>query len=223
MINVDGAAPVATIRTLPGDAAQNGWWRRLRHVAIRAVDGDRSSGLSVLSYRIEADNLWLPVTGPITLPIGVTTVEVRTRDAAGLERFETLAVPYDPDAPVVKPTGASNPIISPILKLLAPLGIKILPTDTNLQWNVVDPTTNNVKITVIVFSVTGEPVRHIDGGVHATQPGVPLNGATKWDGKDDSLLGKVPVGLYFYRVVATDAAGNSGMSGNSKPITLKIG
>ena len=222
-INVDGAAPVATIRVLPGEETQNGWWRRVRHVAIRAVDGDRSSGLSVLSYRIESDDAWKPVIGPLEIPVGVTTVEVRARDASGRERTESLAVLHDPDAPVAEATGASNPIISPVLKLLAPLGVKVLPTDTMLKWRVTDPTTNNMKVTVVVFSATGEPVRHLDAGVFAAVPNVPVSGATKWDGSDDSLLGKVPVGLYFYRVVVTDAAGNTGMSGNSRPIVVKAG
>ena len=225
VVDIDRSAPVPTIRALPAEPSRDGWWRRVRHVAVRAVDGDRNSGLlgfASLQYRLDGGE-WKPVLRPIALEPGITTLDVRAIDAAGLERIETLEVPLDPDAPIAKATGATNQIFSPVMKLLAPLNLKPLPTDTNLRWEVTDPTATSVHVSVIVFSVTGEPVRHLDGGTHVVQPGVTTSGAVKWDGKDHSVTRKVPLGVYFYRVVVTDAAGNSGMSGHSKPITLKLG
>lgn len=43
------------------------------------------------------------------------------------------------------------------------------------------------------------------------------------DEKDQSLTGIVPLSLYYYRVVVTDAAGNISQSGESRPITIKVG
>jgi hypothetical protein len=57
----------------------------------------------------------------------------------------------------------------------------------------------------------------------AVTPGVYRGGYTLWDGKDLSLTGIVPVGIYFFRVVVTDDAGNVAQSGESKPIQIKVG
>ena len=48
-----------------------------------------------------------------------------------------------------------------------------------------------------------------------------LSGYTMWDGKDLSLTGILPVGLYYYRVVVYDDAGNYAQSGESRPIQIK--
>jgi hypothetical protein len=51
---------------------------------------------------------------------------------------------------------------------------------------------------------------------------VTKTGHVLWDGTDDSLLGVLPAGLYYYRVVATDDAGNVAMSGESLGLQLKV-
>jgi hypothetical protein len=53
-------------------------------------------------------------------------------------------------------------------------------------------------------------------------PGVKKTGHVLWDGKDDSLIGFLPAGVYYYRVVATDDAGNVAMSGESLGIQVKV-
>jgi hypothetical protein len=54
-------------------------------------------------------------------------------------------------------------------------------------------------------------------------PGVNVDGYTYWDGRDLSLTGILPIGLYYYRVVVMDDAGNIAQSGESKPIQIKVG
>jgi len=49
---------------------------------------------------------------------------------------------------------------------------------------------------------------------------VTLGGSTAWDGQDQTLTGILPVGLYYYRVVAEDDAGNFTQSGQSIPIQI---
>ena len=65
--------------------------------------------------------------------------------------------------------------------------------------------------------------RQLDGPTVATQPNVPVTGFTNWDGTDETLTGLVPVGIYYYRIVATDDAGNTAQSGESRPIQIRAG
>jgi hypothetical protein len=96
------------------------------------------------------------------------------------------------------------------------------PANAQLGWSVSDNLSSHVHITVLVFNATGAVVRQLDGGTYAVTPGQTLTGNTPWDGRDYTITGLVPIGLYYYRVVATDDAGNVAQSGESKPIQIKI-
>ena len=43
-----------------------------------------------------------------------------------------------------------------------------------------------------------------------------MAGSVTWDGKSHTLLSLVPLGVYYYRVVVTDQAGNVSHGGESK-------
>jgi hypothetical protein len=73
---------------------------------------------------------------------------------------------------------------------------------------------------VIVYTALGLPVRHLQDVPKAVTPNTQKTLSMKWDGKDDGLAGVVP-GIYYYRVMVVDEAGNISMSGESAPITVK--
>jgi hypothetical protein len=97
------------------------------------------------------------------------------------------------------------------------------PTQAQLGWTFKDVTTSKVTIRVIIFDATGNVVRQLDGGTfNNPTPGSTVSGSTAWDGKDQTLTGIIGVGVYYYRVVAMDDAGNISQSGESKPIQVKL-
>ena len=53
-------------------------------------------------------------------------------------------------------------------------------------------------------------------------PGTPLSGFVSWNGRDNTLTGLVPLGVYYYRVSVVDDAGNTSMSEESDPITIRL-
>jgi hypothetical protein len=75
---------------------------------------------------------------------------------------------------------------------------------------------------VIIYNEFGYAARRIDAGDITVTPGVIKSGSVLWDGTDQGLLGFVGVGVYHYRVVAIDEAGNMAQSGESKPIQIKL-
>jgi hypothetical protein len=83
-----------------------------------------------------------------------------------------------------------------------------------------DDRSSTVRITVLVVDVLGNTIRRIDGGTRAVTPGVTLNGFTNWDGRDAN--GDRPLGVFHYRVVVTDEAGNRSQSGESRPIQIVL-
>jgi hypothetical protein len=93
-----------------------------------------------------------------------------------------------------------------------------------LRWTARDDLSDRVRATVIVYNALGAPVRRIvEPNPRTITPGAgPQQFATAWDGKDDSLLGLVPLGVYYYRVVLTDEAGHVSQSGESRPITIRL-
>jgi hypothetical protein len=237
-INVDLSPPVASAVLVPGASAQNGWWRSAPYpgdqpdsppqVVLRAVDGAQNSGVAHLQYQINPTaspppaGAWVEYKGPFNVPQGVNTVVYRAIDAAGLiEPTQTLLLPVDVTPPVV---AATSPKPALWLQLLSILGniLGLSPANDQLQWTVSDNLSAHVHITVLVFNVAGAVVRQLDGGTYATTPGVTLSGSTPWDGRDYTITGLVPVGLYYYRVVATDDAGNIAQSGESSPLTIKV-
>jgi hypothetical protein len=232
-IVVDLSPPRTTARLTPGAPAKNGWFRSAPYaghpeisppmVTLRAVDGDQNSGVSLTQYQIDTNDptLWKTYTGPFPVAEGVHTVLYRSVDQAGLvEPTNTLPVSVDITPPVVQ---ATSPIPALWLQLLNSLGniLGLSPAQAQLQWTVSDNLSPHAHITVLVFNVAGAVVRQLDGGTYNLTPGTTLNGSTNWDGKDQTITNIVPIGLYYYRVVATDDAGNAAQSGESKPIQIK--
>jgi hypothetical protein len=96
------------------------------------------------------------------------------------------------------------------------------PPSTTLRFTASDTQSSALQAVVIVHDLAGNAVRRIDGGWFATAPGVTTTRSVQWDGTDESLLRVVPVGLYYYRVIVSDEAGNWAESGESKPIQIKL-
>ena len=222
-IYVDLSPPVATARTRPPDPALGPWFRTLPTVVLRAVDGDQNSGVASIQYRLDGGPV-TTYTGPFTVPESPPvprTVTYWATDTAGLvQPARTLTLPVDQTPPVV---AATTPTPAHLAGLLSAIGnlLGLSPPTAQLNWTVSDNTSPHVHITVLVYNATGAVVRQLDGGTYATTPNTVVNGSTAWDGKDQTITGVVPVGLYYYRVVATDDAGNIAQSGESSRSRLR--
>jgi hypothetical protein len=226
---VDLSTPLAVARTVPGLPAQLpsviapvGWYQTLPLVVLRSVDGDQNSGTVKITYGIDGT----PTTTyslPFTVPEGYHNVYYFATDAAGNHGpIQTLPLWIDTHPPVAIAT-APNPAIW--LQLLDVLGniLGLSPATAQLQWAVSDNLSPHIHVWVIVYNATGTAVRYLDGGIvnnpHFNQP---IFGSTAWDGRDQTLTGIVPVGLYYYRVVAQDDAHNWTQSGQSIPIQIRL-
>ncbi|WP_436794815.1 OmpL47-type beta-barrel domain-containing protein [Actinospongicola halichondriae] len=209
--SIDRSAPSIELRTLPPLPARNGWFRAEPIVVLRAVDGAQGSGVTGIEYRIDGGT-WTDYVRPFEMDEGDHTVDYRATDAAGLVTNGSAAMPVDLTAPVIVPRKPSPKIWSRWFG----------PDEAELRWRVTENLAGSVEITVIVHDLTGNVVRILDGGTHTVTPGTPLDGATLWDGENRTLTGLVPLGVYFYRVVAVDEAGNVAHSGESAPIQIKL-
>lgn len=207
----DESAPSVEMRTLPPLPARNGWWRAEPIVVLRAVDGDQGSGVTDLEYRVDGAP-WADYDGPFTVGEGDHTVHYRATDGAGRVTVGSQSVAVDLTPPTIVPRKPSPKIWSRLFG----------PDEAKLRWTVTENLADEVSITVIVHDLTGNVVRTLDGGTYAVTPGVPLDGETLWDGQNRTLTGLVPVGIYFYRVVAIDEAGNVAHSGESAPIQIRL-
>ena len=218
-LQVDRSHPVSTIRTMPSAPAAGGWWRTQPTVVLRARDGDQNAGVSQLQYRLDGGT-WTAYSAPFTVPEGIHTVDYRALDRSGGANDEVsrrLTLPVDLTAPVAKALDPSPTIWS---KLLGNLGL--FPAKAKLNFRVQDNLSHQVHIYVIVYDTQGFAARRIDGGIRDITPGVPYTGFVEWDGRDQSLTGFVGVGLYHFRVIAVDEAGNRTQTGESKPIQIKV-
>lgn len=205
IFRVDLSAPVVTLRTQPPDPARNGWFRAEPLVILRATDGADGSGVTSLEYRVDGGS-WTPYTEPFVLPEGLHTVEHRASDLVG-QRSGSQAFQIDTTSPRVVATQSNVLIWS---RTLGPSSIR-------LNYTLSDNLAGAERVYVVIFDVTGNPVRLIeDTSFGAGQQWV------QWDGKQGSLTGLVPLGVYYYRVVAMDRAGNWAQSGESKPITIRL-
>jgi hypothetical protein len=207
---VDVGPPVSSIRTFTATPAQNGWWRSNPTVYLRSVDGDQSSGVQTLQYRLDGVGLYQRYAGPFTVPSGVHSVGFQGIDVAGnTEPVWTMTIPVD----ITPPTAtALSPSPLVFLPLLGP---------ARLNWQAGDDLSGMVRVQVFVYTATGDVARHLDAGTVTVTPGTVINGSTNWDGRDDSLTGILPVGLYTYRVLVIDQAGNTAQSADSIPIQIK--
>ncbi|MGH9286424.1 MAG: hypothetical protein ACRD0M_12240, partial [Acidimicrobiales bacterium] len=214
---VDLSHPVTTARALPPDPAAGQWWRRVPRVVLRATDGQANAGVGAIEYRIDGGPPQT-YTGPFAVPSGAHTVTYRALDLSGPANTEpdrVVGVPVDVTPPLVKATEASPAIW---LRLLGLFG----PAQARLNWQLSDDLSGTVRVRVVVHNVAGQVVRRIDDGTRTVTPATTLSGFTLWDGRDDSLLGIVPAGVYYYRVTVIDEAGNTAHSGESKPLQIKV-
>jgi hypothetical protein len=221
-VKVDRSDPQTTARTFPPDPARASWWRATPTMVLRAADGDQNAGVTRTEYRFGMIGDFTTYTGPFVVPEGVHTVQYRSYDAAGrVEPLRTEVLAVDITNPTVRALAPSPGIwLRLYIKLL-----KILiqsPTHATLNWWISDNMTGKVHVRVLVYGTLNEVVRDIDGGTYDVVAGQVLYGATLWDGKNQAFTGLLPVGIYHYRVIATDEAGNVSMSGESKPIQIKL-
>ncbi len=219
LYSVDLSHPVTALRVIPPDPARAEWWRRVPRVVLRATDGEANAGVARIEYAIDGGG---PVTytGPFEIPSGVHTVTYHAFDVAGPARTEavhTASLSVDIGPATVKSL-EPNPVIWVLGGLLSP-------AQTQLRWSVKDDLSDQIQATVLVYNSTGQVVRRIaETQTRTITPGGPAREfTTAWDGKDQSLLALVPAGVYYYRVVVTDEAGNVSQSGESKPIQIKVG
>jgi hypothetical protein len=219
-VKVDLSAPgtAATVSPPPPGA---GWQRSRPVVRLVASDSWSASGVARVERRLDGGP-WLPVNGSVAMPIGEHVLEHRAVDRAGRTGpVSATTVRYDPAGPVVQPLGP-NPAVLVRLSVLRLLG-RLLPAPTAaLTWRLTETTGGPVRVAVLVYDVLGQVVRRLDGGVVPTLPGLPTTGSVAWDGYGTGLA-LLPLGLYHYRIVATDSAGNVSQSVASRPIQLVAG
>ncbi|HVV36482.1 MAG TPA: hypothetical protein VHC63_07735 [Acidimicrobiales bacterium] len=224
---VDLSTPTVSHRILPPDPAQAGWYRRLPRVALVANDGDQSSGVDHIEYRIGNAGSFVTYTAPFELPEGRSTVTYRAVDRVGhVTPDHSFGVAVDVTSPVAKALTTSPQIW---LRHLGLLGLG--PKSVKLNYSVMDPKLpglqvenehRNLHVIVIVHDALGDAVRRIDAGTIVVAPGTTYNGSVQWDGTDQSLTGFLGVGTYYYRVIASDEAGNWTETGESQPLQIVL-
>jgi hypothetical protein len=213
MYRVQTSKPVAVARLWPPQPASAGWWRTTPLVFLTAADGPHTAGVSALQYRFDGGT-FQTYTGPFTVPSGVHTVDYQALDASGPQNngpIQSMVVPVDVTPPTAIAT-SPNPTVL----------IGILGGSVKLGWKVGDDLSSSVHVQVLVFNVAGQVVRSLDGGTVAVTPGQTVTGTTTWDGHEGLLGGLLTIGVYSYRVVVTDQAGNVAQSGQSVPIQVSL-
>jgi hypothetical protein len=210
VIRIDSVAPVVAARLTPPLPARGPWWRRVPLLSLRASEA--GSGTASIAYRLDG-GAWTTYRGPVDLPVGVHVVRSRATDAAGNVGAESVTTfQVDATPPTV---AAQSP--SPLVwtRLLGP-------SKATLRWTAADDQAGPVRVTVIVYNLLGQPIRHLDGGtVTVPAGGGTVSGTTLWDGRNET--GQTVNGLFHYRVVLADGAGNRAQSGESRPLQVAIG
>ena len=229
-LKVDKSHPVTSIRTVPAEPTANGWFRTNPLVVLRAVDGDQNAGTRLVRYRVDGGS-WITYKEPFSIAEGIHRVDYQTLDLSGPVNDEaprTLTLGVDLTPPVAKALNSTPLLWS---RLLVSLGLQPATSKLNFQITenvtktgglVTENQTKKVQVFVIVYDELGHAVRRIDGGVRTVTAGVPYLGSVDWNGKDQTLLGLVGIGIYHFRVVAIDEAGNRTQSGESKPLQIKL-
>ena len=231
---VDESKPFVELRTIPGAPARNGWYRRNPSVVLRATDGDRNSGVGEMLV-VRPGHGFVGYTVPFPLNAGRRPVTYQVTDRAGNVSLGDVVLSSDITPPGVKAT-SPQPTIWLQSKALPGLSVKLKlgdvasataqigfsnPSKAKLRWEVSDDLADRVRIVVVVYNHLGAAIRRLDGGVHTLGPGRTLFGYTEWDGKTEGS-DVIDVGLYHYRVIAYDEAGNPAESGESKPMQVKL-
>ena len=233
---VDLSDPVAVGRLVMPQASAGKWWRHEPVVVLRADDGDRhNAGVVRTRYQFSGTAAVAPCTaapctygGPFTVPQGVHRVSFWAEDAAGrVQARQTLKVAVDTTPPVPKATTPNT-----ALWLRSRTGLPLTSPTVDLRWTlqenlsgVTSPDNepkDKVNVKVVVYDVMGFPVRTLNAGDFVVAPGQTLSGKAVWDGKGANLTSLLPLGTYYYRVVATDAAGNVAMSGESAKLVIAV-
>lgn len=248
---VDLSDPVPSARAIPPAPARNGWWRGGRpRVVLRAVDGDQNAGLSRVKYRLDANPTVFDYTGPIVIPAGTHTVTFWAVDRAGrVAQERRMVLPVDLAPPGAKATTPEP--VGGVVTAEATLTVSSSATGTvsatiptvwvrspgdkaKLHWGVKDDRSRKLQVAVVVHDELGFWVRRL---VHPSTVTVTPGsstftaGFTEWDGKVQRILGiegsdqdlvDASPGLYYYRVVAIDEAGNVAESGESIPLLIKL-
>lgn len=239
LYRVDLSNPVAVARVVPAQPASGKWYRENPTVVLRASDGDRQgAGVSAISYKVTGNTSTgtytgpcsttaCTYTGPFTLPEGLFRVTYWATDRAGRTQLpQVLHIAVDTTTPVAT---ATTP--NPMIWLRSKLGLPLTSPTVDLRWKLsenlsgkADPDNSpadKVKVQVVVYDAMGYPVRTLDAGTVTVAPGTTYSGTTTWDGKGTNLA-LLPVGTYYYRVVATDAAGNQTESGESQRLLISL-
>jgi hypothetical protein len=210
VLRVDLSAPVATARLVPPAPARAQWFRRVPTLVLAATDGEAGSGVSRIEFRVNG-GLFETYTGPIEIGPGVHSIEYRAVDHARRSGpGTTLPVAVDTGMPTAKALSA-DPVLW--LKLLGP-------SSARLSWTAGDDRSGTVRVTVLVVDLGGNTIRRLDGGTRTITPGSTVTGSTQWDGRN--AQGTAVLGIFHYRVVVTDEAGNRSQSGESRPIQIRI-
>lgn len=236
LYQVDLSNPVAVARTVMPRASAGKWWREVPTVVLRAADGDQhGSGIVRIRYQFSGTTAVPPCTaapctytGPFTVPPGVQRVTYWAEDLAGrVQAPQTLKVAVDTTPPVPKATTPSTS-----LWLRSKTGLPLTSPTVDLRWTLQENLSgiasadntppDKVNVKVVVYDVLGFPVRTLNAGDVTVTPGQTLSGKAVWDGKGANLTSLVPLGTYYYRVVATDAAGNVAMSGESTKLLIAV-
>jgi hypothetical protein len=238
LFQVDLSNPVATARTIMPRASVGKWWRHQPTVVLRAADGDRhGSSVQEIRYQLTGTTAVAPCTvssctytKPFTVPQGVFRITYWAVDAAGrIQAPQTLKLAVDTTPPVPR-AGQPKPSLWVRSSLGLPLTSPTVELPFTLQENLsgIDHLDNNspnkdkVRALVVVYDALGYPVRTLDAGLFTVKPGQTVSGLVKWDGKGANLTSLVPLGTYYYRVAAVDAAGNVAMSGESKKLLIAV-
>jgi hypothetical protein len=245
-VRVDKSAPFTSARALPSYPAQNGWFRAVPRIVLRASDGDQNAGVAATYYSVDGGP-FVPYTQPFDIQNGQHTVRYYSVDLAGQqEPTRSFNIKVDTTPPVAIATSPNPGLWLKLLDILGNL-LGLSPPQAKLQWTVGDQYSGRIAVRVLVYDVLGNVVRQLDCEMVGSPakplcylqnppaadapvnnpititPGVNVNGYTYWDGRDLSLTGILPIGLYYYRVVVMDDAGNVAQSGESKPIQIKAG
>jgi hypothetical protein len=222
----DLTTPDVNHRVLPPSPAQANWYRRLPRVALVARDADNNSGIARIEYSINGGPFTTYST-PFEIAEGKVSVAYRAVDVAGhVTGTKSMAFTTDITPPVAKALAPSPTLW---IRHLGFLGLG--PKTAQLNYSVFDARPGgivteterrNLKVIVIVHDALGNAVRRIDAGTVVVKPGVTTTASVTWDGTDQSGLGFLGLGPYYYRVIAMDEAGNWTETGESQPIQIVL-
>lgn len=235
---VDLSAPEAVTRTFAETAYRKGWFKSGPHVVLTAVDGDESSGVASLDYRLRPADPFTPYERPFAVPEGLSALEVRTTDEAG--RVRTESVPLKVDRTHVGVT-ALAPCLDAIVSLSSPpppctpgsgpgpvvwlRSSMLAPETVRLYWRLqnLGATAEKVEVRIFVYRESGFLGAHVQHKSIVNVPaGKSVGGHTLWTGDVTAPFRPAVPGVYYFRVMTIDEAGNRSFSGESVPLLIEV-